>query len=107
VGHVTGLPLAQAPAWHVSACVQPLPSLHEVPFGATGLEQVPVDGLQVPARWHESDGAHVTGLPLTQAPAWHASPCVQPSPSVHEVPLGAAGLEQAPVDGLHVPATWH
>lgn len=32
---------------------------------------------------------------------------VQASPSLHTVPLGAGGLEQAPVAGLHVPATWH
>src|SRR2546421_257729 len=25
----------------------------------------------------------------------------------HVVPSGAAGFEQAPVPGLHVPATWH
>ena len=35
----------------VSVCVQALPSLHDAPV-ATGLEHVPVDGLQVPAVWH-------------------------------------------------------
>ena len=28
-------------------------------------------------------------------------------PSVQAVPLGTAGLEQVPVAGLQVPATWH
>src|SRR3989442_281822 len=42
-----------------------------------------------------------------QAPDWQESGCVQPSPSVQAVPSGFAGLEQAPVAGLQVPATWH
>jgi len=32
---------------------------------------------------------------------------VHTSASLHAVPSCAAGFEQAPVDGLHVPATWH
>jgi hypothetical protein len=32
---------------------------------------------------------------------------VQALPSLHAVPLGAGGFEQAPVSGLHVPAKWH
>jgi hypothetical protein len=32
---------------------------------------------------------------------------VQGLPSSHVVPSGAVGLEQAPLTGLHVPATWH
>jgi hypothetical protein len=32
---------------------------------------------------------------------------VQAFPSLHDVPFGAAGFEQSPVAGLHVPATWH
>ena len=28
-------------------------------------------------------------------------------PSLHDVPLVAAGFEQTPVDVLHVPALWH
>jgi hypothetical protein len=29
------------------------------------------------------------------------------SPSLHAVPLFAGGFEHAPVDGSHVPVTWH
>ena len=47
--HVTGLEPVQTPVWHVSVCVQALPSLHSVPFDAFGFEQVPVAGLHVPA----------------------------------------------------------
>src|SRR5438132_293849 len=38
---------------------------------------------------------------------WQVSVCVQASPSLHGVPLVAVGVEQLPVAGLHVPATWH
>ena len=40
-------------------------------------------------------------------PLLQASPLVQALPSSHVVPLGAAGFEQVPDAGLHVPATWH
>jgi hypothetical protein len=46
--HVTGLLPVQLPPWHVSVCVQALPSLQLVPFGAVGMEQLPLAGLQVP-----------------------------------------------------------
>ena len=48
----TGLAPVHAPAWHVSVCVQALPSLQAVPSAFAGLEQVPVAGSQVPAPWH-------------------------------------------------------
>ena len=50
--HTTGFDPAQTPAWHVSVWVHRLPSLHAVPFGAAGFEQVPVPELHVPATWH-------------------------------------------------------
>ena len=42
-----------------------------------------------------------------QTPARQLSARVQAFPSSQLVPSGAAGLEQAPVQGSHVPATWH
>jgi hypothetical protein len=36
----------------VSVCVHAFASLHTVPFGAFGFEQVPFAGLHVPATWH-------------------------------------------------------
>ena len=105
--HVTGFEPVQTPAWHVSVCVQALPSLHAVPFAALGFEQVPVAGSQVPATWHWSLAEHVTGFEPVQTPDWHVSVCVQALPSLHAVPLAAPGFEQAPVAGSHVPATWH
>jgi hypothetical protein len=78
-----------------------------VPFGALGLEQVPVAGLHVPATWHGSLAVQVIGLSPAHMPAWQASALVQALPSLQGVPLGALGFEQIPVTVSHVPATWH
>lgn len=102
-----GAPPTHVPALQVSSKVQALPSLHAVPSGAFGFEQMPVDVSHTPATWHESDALQTTGLPLMQLPDWQVSLTVQPFPSVQVVPLGAAGFEQTPVEGLHAPATWH
>jgi hypothetical protein len=91
----------------VSLWVQALPSLHAVPFGFGGFEHAPVAGSHVPASWHWSDAAHVTGLAPMHAPFWQVSLCVHALPSLHAVPLGFAGFEQAPVAGSQVPASWH
>jgi hypothetical protein len=105
--HVTGLLPVQVPDWHVSLCVQAFPSLQLVPFVAFGFEQVPVDELHVPATWHGSSAAHVTGLLPVQVPDWHVSLCVQAFPSLQLVPFVAFGFEQLPVAGLQLPAAWH
>jgi hypothetical protein len=105
--HVTGLAPVQVPLWHVSVCVHALPSLHVVPLVALGFEHVPVAGAHVPTTWHWSLAVHVTGLAPVQVPLWHVSVCVHALPSLHVVPLAAAGFEHVPVLGLHVPATWH
>jgi hypothetical protein len=49
----------------------------------------------------------ITGLDPVHVPLWHASVCVQASPSLQVEPFEAVGLEHAPVLALHVPATWH
>jgi hypothetical protein len=98
---------AQMPALHASVTVQALPSSHPVPSGAVGLEQKPLTGLHVPAVWHWSSGTHATGFDPAHAPDWHVSVWVQALPSLHGDPFGAAGFEQEPVPGSHVPATWH
>ncbi len=49
---MTELLPVQTPAWHVSVWVQALPSLQPVPFGAVGLEHIPVAESHVPATWH-------------------------------------------------------
>ena len=95
------------PFWHVSVCVQALPSLHVVPFVATGLEHAPVLVLHVPAVWHWSLALQVTGLEPVQVPLWQVSVCVHALPSLHVVPFVATGFVHAPVLVLHVPAVWH
>src|SRR5437879_498064 len=74
---------------------------------SAGFEQLPVAGSHVPATWHWSSAVQVTGLPPTQLSLWQVSVWVQALPSLHGVPLVGVGVEQLPVAGLHVPATWH
>src|SRR5439155_6379 len=105
--HTTGARPTQATGGQASLCVQALPSSQDVPPGLAGLLQVPVAGLQVPAVWHWSEAVHTTGFVPTQAPAAQVSVCVQALPSLQAVPSALAGLLQAPVAGLQVPAVWH
>jgi hypothetical protein len=104
---VTGLAPVHVPDWHVSDCVQALPSLQVAPFAATGFEHAPVAVSQVPATWHWSDAVHVTGFEPVHVPDWQLSVCVQAFPSLHVVPFAATGFEHAPVAVSQVPATWH
>jgi hypothetical protein len=103
----TALPAVQTPPWHVSLCVQALPSLQLVPFGLFGFEHAPVAGLHTPGMWHASPSPQSTGAPPVQTPPWHVSVCVQALPSLHPVPFGLFGFEHMPVAGLQDPAPWH
>src|SRR5439155_572477 len=105
--HTTGFAPTQAPAWQVSVRVHALASLQVVPLGLAGLLQAPDAGSQVPAVWHWSAAVHTTGFAPTQAPAWQVSLCVHALASLQLVPLGLAGLLQAPDAGLQTPAVWH
>ena len=69
------------PAWQVSVCVQALPSSQALPSGFAGFEHEPVAGSQVPASWHESAAAQVTGFAPVQTPFWQVSVRVQALPS--------------------------
>ena len=102
--HTTGVPALQTPDLQVSPCVQLLPSSQALPFGFFGFEQVPFEGLQVPARWQVSDAVQTTGFVPVQVPFWQVSLRVQALASLQVVPLAFAGFEQTPVAGLHVPA---
>ena len=84
---MTWLPV-QAPAWQLSPLVHALASSQAVPFGAFGVEQTPVPGLQTPARWHGSPAGQVIGLPPTQTPLLQVSFNVQRLPSKQGVPSG-------------------
>ena len=83
----------QVPAWQVSVCVHALPSLHAVPSALFGFEHVPVEGSQVPALWHWSSAAHVTGFAPMHVPTWQVSVCVHGLPSLHAVPSALFGFE--------------
>jgi hypothetical protein len=50
--HVTVVPGVHTPALHMSLESQALPSLQNVPSVASGFEQTPVVGSQVPMTWH-------------------------------------------------------
>ncbi len=95
----------QVPFWHVSVCVHMLPSLHVVPFVAfVGVEQVPVEELQVPATWHAVAAGQVTGLLPVQVPLWHVSVCVQALPSEQLLPFAAATqVAVVAAQVIHVP----
>jgi hypothetical protein len=67
--------------------VQSRPSEHGKPSGFLGSEQPPSLGLHVPAVWHWSDAAQVTGFEPTQLPAWQVSVCVHALPSLQAAPL--------------------
>jgi len=86
--------------------VHALPSLHGDPFAFAGVEQYPVEGLQVPAVWQSSIATHTTGLLPVQLPPEHASVRVHPLLSLQAVPSDAVGLLHTPVLGLQVPARW-
>src|SRR5438477_328155 len=104
---VTGLLPTQLPLWQVSVCVQALPSVQGVRSVERGVGQVPVAGWHVRAAWHWARAAQVTGLLPTQLSLWQVSVCVLALSSVHGGLFVAVGLEQLPVAGSHVPATWH
>ncbi len=62
-GQTTGFAPVHAPVWHVSVCVQALPSSQACPFPLVGFEQAPVPGSHVPATWHWSSAVQVFAVP--------------------------------------------
>jgi hypothetical protein len=104
---ITGFAPVHAPAWHVSSCVQALPSSQADPSAFAGFEHAPVAESQTPTSWHGSEAAQTTGFDPVQVPAWHVSVCVQALPSLQAAPSAFAGVEHVPVAVSHTPATWH
>jgi hypothetical protein len=105
--HPSGFAPRQDPPTHASVCVQGLPSLQAEPSAFTGREQAPVARSQVPGSWQSSIGTQRTGLDPVHCPTRHVSVCVHGFPSSQPVPSALAGVEQAPVAGSQVPASWH
>ena len=87
---VSGVPAVQVPPWQVSAPLQRLPSVHEVPF-VTAVFWQPVAGLQLSAV-HGLPSLQVRAVPAVHIPAWHVSLPLQRLPSLHDVPLATGGF---------------
>jgi hypothetical protein len=96
---LSGVPVVQVPAWHVSAPLQTLPSVQDEPF-ATGVLEHPKTGS------HESvvqtfESLQLSAVPPVQEPLWQVSAPLQMLPSGHAVPLSTGALLQ-PVTALQV-----
>ncbi len=83
---VTGFEPVQVPPTQVSVCVHRLLSLQAVPSETVGLEHTPVEVLHVPATWHWSCAAQVTGFEPVQVPPTQVSVCVHGLLSLQVVP---------------------
>jgi hypothetical protein len=94
-----GVPPVQVPVWHVSAPLQALPSLHEVPF-VTAVFTQPVDVLQLSVV-HTFASLQSGGVPGVQAPLRQVSAPLQALPSAHDAPF-ATGVFTQPVDVLQL-----
>jgi hypothetical protein len=94
--HITGSDPTQKPPWHVSVCVQKLPSSQVAPSAFGGLEQRPLTMSQVPATWQPSAGWQTTGFPPMHTPAWQVSVCVHALPSLQDVPDWSVHVPCAP-----------
>jgi hypothetical protein len=103
---VTGVPL-QTPAVQTSPVVHLLPSSQEPPSLVGILSQKPVLALQTPVLQLSVKDEQSVGVPVQFPAPSQMSRVVQALPSLQGVPASAGGLEQAPVPGLQVPATWH
>jgi hypothetical protein len=125
----SAVPARQAPALHVSAPLQALPSPHAVPLAAAGNVHMPLlqafvvhgllslhwlDVVQLPpqpaigvvvqplAGLQESvvqllPSLQTSAVPARQTPALHVSAPLQALPSLHAVPLEAAGNVHMPL----------
>src|SRR2546426_941564 len=96
---LSAVPAEHAPAWHVSAPLHTLPSLHEVPF-ATGECWQPCTGSQVSVV-QGLPSLQLGSVPGVQTPAWHVSVPLHAFPSLHEAPFATAKCWQ-PATGSHV-----
>jgi len=96
------------PLWQVLIPLHLLPSSQSAPLLFAGFEHTPVLALQVPASWHTSEAAQVTGgVVCVHVPLWQVLIPLHMLPSSQSAPLLFAGFEHTPVLGLQVPASWH
>ena len=93
------------PEVQTSLTVQKVPSSQAVPLDASGEGQRPVAGSQILG--HCGSDSQITGSLPVHVPAWQVSVWVQASPSSQAEPSALLGVEQMPLVGSQVPATWH
>jgi hypothetical protein len=91
-----GVPAWHAPARHVSAPLQALPSPQDAP-SAAGLLTQPPAALQVSTVQGLPSLAQAGGVPARQAPDWHVSAPLQALPSPQLVPLATAAYAHMPL----------
>ena len=101
---VLAVPPLHTPESHFSPVVHAFPS-SQVPV-LTGLLQMPVLVLQVPALWHWSLAVQTTAAPLVQTPDLQTSPVVHANPSVQALPSALTTFAQ-PLTGSQTLAMWH
>jgi hypothetical protein len=97
---LSGVPVVQAPAWQVSAPLQTLPSLHEMPFGAATCWQVPALQESVV---HGLPSSHCAAEVQPLQPA--IAVCRQPATGSQEsVVHGSLSLQVSALPGAQLPA---
>jgi hypothetical protein len=89
-------PAVHTPLWQVSAPLQTLPSLQEVPF-STGAVVQPKAGSQLSVV-HTLESLQLSGVPDVQVPPWHVSLPLQTLASAHDVPF-STGVFWQPAAG--------
>src|SRR5262245_32805153 len=92
------VPALHVPAWQVSAPLQALPSLHEVPFGAARFRQPSTASHE--STVHGLVSAQLSDVPAAHTPAWQVSTPLHALPSVQELPSDRATLRH-PASGSH------
>jgi hypothetical protein len=81
-----GVPAVHPPLWQISAPLQALASLHEVPF-RTGACSQPKTGSQVSVVQGLAS-LQLSAAPAVHTPLWQVSSPLQTLPSAHDAPLG-------------------
>jgi hypothetical protein len=95
---LSAVPVAHAPAWHVSAPLQTFPSLQELPFAACTCLH-PTIGSQLSVV-HGLLSSQLSGVPARHVPAWQTSAPLQTLLSLQEMPF-AIGVCEHPVVASH------
>jgi hypothetical protein len=105
-GQPIATPAVHTPVLHAEVPEHLLSFPHDVPSGASGFEQAPDAGSQVPTLWHPSLAVQATAVPGLQTPPRQVSRPLHLLPSSQSTPSARVGFEQVPVAGAQVPTPW-